>query len=105
MAFKNDSFSGRYQKEQTLGEALRAYLRAVGAETKIKEMRVLQAWDSVVGSIIAGDTSAINLQNGVLYVRFNSPIIRNEVTMRKSQIISRLNQEVGEELVRIMMVR
>lgn len=105
MAYYNDNLNLRYQKELTLGDALNAYLKAIGADSKIKEMRVLQAWDKVVGSYIAGDTAEINICNGVLFIRLNSPIIRNEISMRKTQIINRLNEEIGENIVKSIMVR
>ncbi len=94
------------QKKQaeTLGDILQEYLRAIGADKKIKEMHAMDAWDNIVGKTIARDTLDINIKNGILTVKFRSPLIRNEVSMHKTVIIQRMNEAVGEKIISQMKV-
>ncbi len=87
------------KQPETLTDVLQQFLRAVGAEKRIQEMRLMQKWDEIVGRFIANDTRTINFQDGVLTVRFRSAIVRNEISMRRSAIISRLNEAMGTQIV------
>lgn len=84
---------------------LQQFLRAVGAEKRIKEMRLMQKWDEIVGRFVAKDTQNITFSDGVLSVRFRSAIIRNEISMRRSAIMDRLNEAMGEQLVAKIEIR
>jgi len=90
---------------ENLGEVLQQYLVAIGADKRIKEIRVMQEWDKIVGPAIARYTNDINLKDGVLTVKFRTAIIRNEISMRRSSLQKLLNESVGEELVKEIVVR
>lgn len=95
------------QKKQaeTLGDVLQQYLKAIGADKKIKELRLLDAWEVVVGRTISRDTLDIYIKDGILYVKFRSPLIRNEVMMHRSLIIQHLNENVGDSIVKDIKIR
>ncbi len=88
------------KQPETLTDVLQQFLRAVGAEKRIQEMRLMQKWDEIVGRFIANDTRTINFKDGVLTVRFRSAIVRNEISMRRSAIITRLNEVMGTQIVK-----
>lgn len=88
------------KQPENLGSVLQQYLKAIGAEKRIKEMQVLQTWEKVVGKYIARDASKFEFKDGVFTVKFRSAIIRNEISMRKSMIMDRLNEEVGDDIVK-----
>lgn len=84
---------------EALGDVIQQYLKAVGAARKINEMRILEYWEKVVGKYAAGDAIYTRLCGGVLQVRFRSPMIRGEIFMRRTAIMERLNEVIGENLV------
>ena len=88
-----------------LSNVLRQYLHAIGADVRIREIRALQKWDEVVGRVISRDTIDIDLRKGVLTVKFKSPLIRNEIMARRSEIIRKMNDAAGENIVKIINVK
>lgn len=93
------------KEAESLSSVIQQYLRAIGADQRIKEIRALQKWDEVVGKMISRDTIDIDLRNGELTVRFKSPLIRNEIMARRSYIIQKMNEAAGENIIKIITVR
>ncbi|MBR4214640.1 MAG: DUF721 domain-containing protein [Bacteroidales bacterium] len=90
---------------ESLTSVIQQYLHAIGADVRIKEIRALQKWDDVVGRAISRDTIDIDLRNGNLTVKFKSPLIRNEIMARRSEIIRKMNEAAGENIVKIINVK
>jgi len=90
---------------ENLGNVLQQYLVAIGADKHIKEVRVTQEWDKIVGPMIARNTSDINLKEGVLTVKFRSAIVRNEISMRRTSLQKLINDAIGEEVVTNIIVK
>jgi len=90
---------------ESLTSVIQQYLHAIGADVRIKEIRALQKWDDVVGRVISRDTIDIDLRKGVLTVKFKSPLIRNEIMARRSEIIRKMNDAAGENIVKIINVK
>lgn len=90
---------------EPLKNVLRQYLHAIGADVRIREIRALQKWDEVVGRVISRDTIDIDLRQGVLTVKFKSPLIRNEIMARRSEIIRKINEAACEDIVKQLVVK
>lgn len=93
------------KEAEKLGDVLQQYLVAIGADRHIKEIRVTQEWDKIVGPMIARNTEDICLKDGVLTVKFRSAIIRNEIMMRRSSLQKIINDAIGEEVVKNIIVK
>ena len=65
-----------------------------------EEHRALKIWQEVVGETIAKITRVEKFVRGILYVRVHNPSWRNELSFRKKNIISRLNEAVGKSMVK-----
>ncbi|MBN2167276.1 MAG: DUF721 domain-containing protein [Marinilabiliaceae bacterium] len=63
--------------------------------------RVLKNWHNIMGPTISRSTNEVYLaKNGVLFVRLNSSVVRNELLMLKDKIIRSLNQSVAADVVK-----
>ena len=93
------------KNDMTLGEAIRAYLKAMGLDKKLKEKALVNSWEEVMGKSVAKLTTNIYLQNLVLYVQLNSSVARHQLQMMKSGIIDALNKKAGEVLVKDIVFR
>jgi hypothetical protein len=58
-----------------------------------------------MGKMVARYTSNLYIQNNTLFVETTSPIVRNELLMMKEDIRVRLNEVVGEELIKTIVFR
>ncbi|MCD4772292.1 MAG: DUF721 domain-containing protein [Bacteroidales bacterium] len=85
--------------EQTLKEVVRELLKAYRWGGKILEIRLMNSWENVVGKMISKHTLKLDVRKKVLYVKLDSPALKNELSYAKERIIKSLNEEVGEDVI------
>jgi len=83
-----------------LGSMLEELIGALGIKDKLRQYEAVSNWNAIVGEHIAGAAEPVKIVQGVLIVRVRSAAWRNELTMRKHEIIGKLNATIGLEAVR-----
>lgn len=91
--------------EKTLGEAIDLYLKSMKLDRKYKEYEVINKWEEIIGKTVARSTTQIFIDDATLYVTIKSPAIRNEIFMMRSEIVKRMNEIAGFELLKTMVLR
>ena len=92
----------RSGKQTHLGDALGKVLgkmdrKSAGAYAAV---RVRAAWEAVAGAMVAGHTTGAHLRDGELVVYVDGPVWANELAAMSETYRTRLNSELGQELVR-----
>ncbi len=82
---------------QPLGSLLGRVLQELGLKEKLRQYDVVTAWPDLVGERIAKVTKAYRIDRGVLFVRVETSEWRNELVMRKPEILKKIN--TGEQIV------
>ena len=90
---------------ENLNSALRSAIREMGLEKKIRERECLSLWEEVVGKKLASVSQAEDIRNGILYVSAKDPIWGQEIFNLKGLIMQKINQRMGEEIVKDIKVR
>ncbi len=83
-----------------LGLELQRLVQDIGIEKKLNEYRAVTEWETIVGEHIARESSAARISQGVLVVRVRTSTWRNELTLRKKEIIKKINETLGGEIVK-----
>lgn len=71
-------------------------------EKKFSELEVTEAWKSVTNTIVGKRTVRVYVQENTMFVKLESASLKNELLMRKSQLIKDLNQKVGQEIIKTL---
>ncbi len=79
--------------------ALEQLLDTYKIRKKFDETAVVSAWASVMGTAIANRTQKVYVKDQKLYVKVESAVVKNELLFMRSQIIARLNEKVGQEVI------
>jgi predicted nucleic acid-binding Zn ribbon protein len=79
-----------------LGQVMTAALKEFGLDKKAQSYSVITGWDAVVGEKVASVTQPQKLERGVLTVRVTSPVWRYELTMRKRDILAKIQTAYGQ---------
>lgn len=74
-------------------------LRENGLETPMLQVRLVDAWDHVVGEVIARYTEEKFIRNQTLFVKISNPALRSDLSMMRSQLVKKLNDEVGSHII------
>ena len=85
---------------QTLGEVLNEFFSENPAiAEKIAETRLINAWETTLGKATSRYTEKLQIRNKTLYVSLSSAVLRNELSLCRSDIIARLNKEAGMDVI------
>ncbi|MCF8277377.1 MAG: DUF721 domain-containing protein [Flavobacteriales bacterium] len=89
----------RLSNQQPLKEVIDDWLAKHPAADKAKETRVAHLWGALLGPSVKNRTTSLYFRNGILQVKLDSSVLRNELSFAKASIIQNMNKELGEELV------
>ena len=64
------------------------------------ENRAVNLWQVIVGPTVGRVTQKVYINNGTLCVQLTSSVVKQELIMLKSKIISKINDAVGEGVVK-----
>jgi predicted nucleic acid-binding Zn ribbon protein len=74
-------------------------LRQEGLEIPLNEKRLIDAWAEVMGTTIASRSKALFIKNQVLYIEVTSAPLRQQLMMGRQQLVIKLNQYVGAQVI------
>lgn len=95
----------RKNENLNMGEALQEFIKANKLEKGMDRVNVKEAWVRLMGNGVNNYTTAVELRNDTLFVSLSSSVLREELSHGKSKIITMLNEELGKELVKKMVLR
>lgn len=74
-------------------------LRAQGLETPLLQKRLIDSWKEVAGEMVASYTEDVYIRNQTLYVKLSSPALRADLSMMRQEMVRRLNDHVGSQVI------
>jgi predicted nucleic acid-binding Zn ribbon protein len=80
-------------------EVLLKALREQGLETPLLQKRLIDAWPIVMGDSIASFTDNLVIRNQTLFVHLTNSALRMELSMQRQDIVCRLNDHVGSQVI------
>ncbi len=87
------------KNESSLKDVLQQLFDAYGWTEKMDGVRIINSWEKVVGSIFAKHTTNLNVKNKKLYVKLDSSVLRSDLYMERSQLVKKLNDEIGKKVI------
>ena len=84
---------------------LNAFLKEKGLEGRMAENRLLNSWKELLGKTISNSTQNMYIKDRTLFVHLRSSIIRQELLMIKDDLIKRLNEKAGSDIIQNIVLR
>lgn len=88
-----------------MGEALQEFIKANKLEKGMDKVDAKAAWKKMMGNGVNNYTTSVELQHNTLFVSLSSSVLREELSFGKTKIIRMLNEELGKELVKKLVLR
>ncbi len=66
---------------------------------KIEQVDLESNWEQLMGTMINKHTTQLKIQHKKLYIKLDSPVIRQELIYGKSLIIQKVNDFAKKELI------
>lgn len=92
-------------KPKPLKDLLTSFLKEYPHKEKLKRGMILAIWEKTVGKAIAEQTEKMYFKNGKLIIHVKDAAWRHEIHMQRYQIMTKLNREVDDEIVKELIVR
>lgn len=87
------------RREQAIRDLIMRNLRAQGLETPLLQKRLVEAWPTVAGEVIARYTTNVVIRNQTLFVSLSAPALRADLSMRRQEFVRKLNNYVGNQVI------
>ena len=91
--------------EISLQDAIRQFLQKSRLKSGIQALRIEEVWEEVMGKTIAKYSDKIQIINHTLYISSSVAPLKNELLYQKEKIIERINEALGEKVVKDVVIK
>jgi hypothetical protein len=91
--------------EVSIGEALKEFLKRSRLKSGVQALQIEEAWGKIMGKTIANYTDKIEIINTTLFISTSVAPLKNELIYQKEKIIERVNEALGEKVIKEVVVR
>ena len=95
----------RHSSHIPLSEALSEFIQENKLQKGMDKVDAREAWATLMGNGVNNYTTAVELKNDTLYISLTSSVLREELSLGKTKIIKMINEEMGKELVKKLVLR
>jgi hypothetical protein len=95
----------RNNEHQKISDILKEFVDSNKLRTGLDKVNVREAWENLMGNGVNNYTTAIKLERDILYVQLSSSVLREELSYGKEKIIAMLNEVLGKEVIKKLVLR
>jgi Protein of unknown function (DUF721). len=89
---------------QHIGKAIEQLLKSYQLKSKFDEANLVSSWERLVGKSVAKRTKKVYLRNKVLFIELQSPSMKNDLNLHKTQILELFSKEFGPDTVKEIVI-
>lgn len=82
-----------------IGDAIQELLKSYRIKSKFDEANLISSWERLVGKPVAKRTKKVAVRNKVLFVELDSPAMKHDLNLHKSQILAVFAKEFGADVI------
>ncbi|MBS1668964.1 MAG: DUF721 domain-containing protein [Bacteroidetes bacterium] len=91
--------------EYSMAEAMKQFLKQSRIKGYIQAFQIEEAWEKIMGKTIAKYTDEIKIHGQVLYISTTVAPLKNELLYQKEKIIERVNEALGEKVIKEVVIK
>ncbi|GAB4340366.1 MAG: DUF721 domain-containing protein [Flammeovirgaceae bacterium] len=95
----------RKQQIVSIKEAIEEMFSALKLDDKYYEAKAIEAWNIIMGSTVAKRTASVNIFKGKMTIKLSSAPLKSELNTSRELIRTKLNQYLGKEVVKILIIQ
>ena len=105
LLFQVVAMSKRSNDNRPIEEILKEFVETNNLQNGLDKVNVREAWTNLMGNGVNNYTSAIELKHDTLYVQLSSSVLREELSYGNEKIVKMLNESLGKEIVKKLVLR
>jgi hypothetical protein len=91
--------------EYSLGDALRKFLHKSHLKGSIQALQIEDVWEQIMGKTVARYTDKIKIHGQTLYIDTAIAPLRQELLYQKETIVRRVNEALGEVVIKEVVIK
>ena len=91
--------------EYSLGDALRKFLHQSQLKGSIQALQIEEVWEQIMGKTVARYTDKIRIHGQTLYIDTAIAPLRQELLYQKETIVRRVNEALGEVVIKEVVIK
>lgn len=91
--------------EFSIQEAMQQFLKHSRLKHGIQAVQIEELWEKIMGKTIAKYTDKIQIIGSTLFITSSVAPLKNELLYQKDQIIERVNEALGEKIIKEVVVK
>ena len=95
----------RLNDNNSISDVLKEFIQTNNLQKGMDKIDVRDAWKNLMGNGVNNYTSEIMLKGEILYVELTSAVLREELSYGKEKIVKMINEELGREVVKEVILR
>lgn len=95
----------RLNNQSTVGDVLKQIIQDNKLQPGMDQIDVKDAWKNLMGNGVNHYTKNVVLKKDTLYVELSSAVLREELAHGKSKIVTMINEELGRNVVKEVVLR
>ncbi len=85
--------------DKPLKEAIEQMLKVYKLKRRFDETSLIAAWPELMGKAVANRTSQLYIRERKLFIRVESSVLKNELVMIRSEILKKMNERAGSQVL------
>ena len=91
--------------EYSMAEAMKQFLNKSRLKGNVLALQINEVWEKIMGKTIARYTDQIEIHGHTLYIHTTVAPLKQELLYKKELIMERVNEALGETLIREVVIR
>jgi len=91
--------------EFSMQDAMKQFLKQSRLKTGIQALQIEDVWEQIMGKTISKYTDKIQIIQQTLFITTSVAPLKNELLYQKDQIIQRVNEALGEKIIKEVVIK
>jgi hypothetical protein len=91
--------------EFSMGDALKQFLNQSRLKGSLQALQIEDVWEQIMGKTIARYTDKIKIHGNTLYISSSVAPLKQELLYQKEKIIQRVNEALGERVIKEVVIQ
>ena len=91
--------------ELSFQEAMQQFLNHSRLKHGIQAVQIEELWEQIMGKTIAKYTEKIQITGSTLFITSSVAPLKNELLYQKDKIIERVNEALGEKVIKEVVIK
>lgn len=95
----------RGDNSRKIGAIIKKLMKNPRIVEKLDKLDAIEAWQDIIGLQLHRYIASENISDGILYIKLNSSVVRNELMYKKTQLLKQINQRLGKKFISDIILR